>query len=201
VLGCYARNGAPTPIGANSLRLSWRHASLVNGRMPQAERRLATHDALRLRLKNSPALNTDKGVARGVSARISFFDPSGELLFGMNGRWSDSPQLFQRDQSRDYIADSTVEFPLAAERSLDIVFKTRGHPECIGINDESFRFPDLRVPSRPPLTGIITTRIQIDGIMVKCEATFSFSCEDLQLIDEPKIQDLMDVWGSRSAAR
>src|SRR5262249_37736344 len=130
---------------------------------------------IRFRLANEPIVPEENSVARQIRATLKFYNASGERLFEMDGRWSDSPQPSQRDPGQDIIKILAVDFPIGQRRSLDIAFKDKAKGDCYGVNNDSWQFPELKNPAwRLPL-GTILVVVDITGVRVKCTARLQFA--------------------------
>jgi hypothetical protein len=149
-----------------------------------------TYTALRLRFVNRPKFNSERGEARAIHAHVTFFDARNERLFTMDGRWSDSPQLVERDAATDYVASLAVPFPIGAARSLDFVAYHAIPPYCIAVNNDNFRAPDLVMPGRA-LTGTVTAQIDLNGPGIKCTARIKFDCLGLHVHGRVEFEDGM----------
>jgi hypothetical protein len=157
----------------------------------QATFNLATYRALRLRVENRPSVNTDKASTR-VSAKITFYDESGKRLMKMDGRWTDSPQPAHRNESKDCVESLAVVFEPRAERSLDLLFKRPGEQHCVALNGDNLTSgaQNLDMPGRS-LNGIVTAKVELNGIHVMSEITFKISCTEPSLVGSVVIENKM----------
>ncbi len=129
---------------------------------------------IRFRIVNDPLDPEEESVAKQVRATLKFYSASGDRLFELDGRWSDSPQPSQRDESQDIINILAVDFPIGQKRSLDIAFKDKTKDDCYGVNNDSYLFPDLKNPAWKLPYGTIVVVASLTGIRVKCTAQLQF---------------------------
>jgi hypothetical protein len=106
----------------------------------------------------------------------------------MDGRWSQSPQVGERDRAQDRIAALAAPFPVGAARALDVAASNSDPPFCIAINDDNFQSPDLVIPGRA-LSGIVTAVVELNGTGVKCEARVTFDTIGLKVQGPVQFKD------------
>jgi hypothetical protein len=139
----------------------------VNLRHEGRSVRIGAGMALRLRISNQPTARAETCIAQSVIAKISYYS-AGSRVDLRDGRWADSPQMADRDPSRDFAATALpADFGIGVSRSLDIMATVNGR-QYIAMSNDNFITADenLEIPGKPPLTGIIDVCVQLDGINI-----------------------------------
>jgi hypothetical protein len=146
--------------------------------------------ALRLRICNQPVGRSETCIAQAALAKVSYYS-DGKRVDERDGRWADAPQMADRDQSRDFVAnDLPVRFPIGSTRSLDIVATINGRP-CIAISNDSFvnGNGNLEIPGKPQLRGVVDISVQLDGVNINTTVRFSIDCDTFSVKSAPILID------------
>jgi hypothetical protein len=106
-------------------------------------------NVLRAKLENAPPHHYPNSEAKNVTAKISFYDHSGQLLIeDMDARWTASTQpLGPHWQS--IVPLLGMDFGIGDKRDLDIAFAETTYikmppPSLVALNNDNFRFPRWR---------------------------------------------------------
>jgi hypothetical protein len=97
--------------------------------------------SIHVRFINDPLVPTPEGAARGVIATIEFQDMRGGALFQLDGRWGDTDQPLPGSPTVQLLS---VDFQIGQTRELDIAMKLPRDADCHGINNDSYRAPNLK---------------------------------------------------------
>ncbi len=130
----------------------------------------ATLQGLYLSVVNDPVTTGEQSIAKSVTAAIEFYEPQGDLLLAMDGRWSESPQPANRDRSKDFVADILpADFNIGATRNLDIACKAQNEEYCFALNNDSFaKGHDPRLARHRLPTGHLIARVRLRAVNVDC---------------------------------
>jgi hypothetical protein len=118
----------------------WREQYYEADTMEERTTRLSL-GSLVLDIENDPIHSTTKSIATAISPRLTFFcDLTGERLFELEGRWSDSVEPPQLPKDRTPTELKTTSIPIGAKRRLDLVMKYANEAVCYGVNNDSYGY-------------------------------------------------------------
>jgi hypothetical protein len=132
-------------------------------------------NVLRVTLENTAQNHYPNNEAKGVIARISFYDSSGRLLISdMDGRWTGSTQPVG-PHTQSILPLLGMDFPIGAKRDLDIAFTDVTYPEThtgfVALNNDNFRFSGWKKREHILAGDRFVAKIRISAVWV--DSTFS----------------------------
>jgi hypothetical protein len=130
-----------------------------------------TAQFVKVRFVNTPKLNTPKAIARGVRAKIKFFNTNGELVLQMDGRWDDTKQ-----PGIERFGESTsdllpVDFGIQEARNLDIALWDPRFDSFVAWNNDNYAFQNFVKPEHNLRGDKFSVEIRLVGVHV--DETFS----------------------------
>lgn len=136
-------------------------------------------NVLRVKLENAPGNNYPNNEAKNVTAQISFYDATGNLLIrDMDARWTASTQpLGPHWQS--VVPLLGMGFGIGAKRDLDIAFAELTYintppPSLVALNNDNFRFPRWRDPNHILAGERFVAKIRVSAVWVDTEICVEF---------------------------
>lgn len=135
-------------------------------------------NVLRVRLENTSQNHYPNNEAKGVIAKISFYDSSHNLLISdLDGRWTDSTQPVG-PHWQSVVPLLETDFRIGAKHDLDIAFSETTYINCIqelvAINNDNFRFQRWRKPEHILAGERFVAKIRISAVWVSTEFSVEF---------------------------
>lgn len=102
-------------------------------------------NVLRAKIENAPPNHYPNSEAKNVTATVSFYDQSGNLLIaGMDARWTASSQPVG-PHTQSIVPLLGMDFPIGAKRDLDIAFAEATYikiplTKLVALNNDNFHF-------------------------------------------------------------
>lgn len=127
---------------------------------------------LHVRFKNDPVYPAEAAIGRAVIAELAYSDAAEQPLFQFNGRWGDTDQPIKPGQP--IVQLDPADFQIGAQRELDLAFKYLPDPECYAINNETYRVPDWRDPTRVLCGEEFSVRVRLRAARVDRSWVFRF---------------------------
>ncbi len=162
-------------------------------RNPYTEKVPVTHDGtsacvanvLRVRLENTPQNHYPNNEAKGVTAKISFYDSSHNILIAdMDGRWTDSAPPKPLGPNRQSVVPLLeTDFRIGAKHDLDVAFRDVTLTQVYGdgpgtgfvaLNNDNFGFQYLRKPEHSLVGERFVAKISINAVWVNSEFCVEF---------------------------
>jgi hypothetical protein len=146
---------------------------------PHLRAPLWTADFMKVRFVNDPETTAASSLAVGVTAKISILQ-DGNLLKRIDGRWSESEQPGERIARSQTITDLLeMNFPIGAERSLDVAFKMRDDRVAYLFNNDNYLAqPDMKHPNHQLSPGVYTAEVRLRAVNVDAVFRWNFRVHD-----------------------
>jgi hypothetical protein len=138
-------------------------------------------NVLRVKLENISQNHYPNNEAKGVIAKISFYDSSGNLLISdMDGRWTDSTQPVG-PHWQSVVPLLETGFRIGAKHDLDIAFRDTSNtyietmnPGFVALNNDNFRFQGWKNPGHILVGERFVAKIRISAVWVSTEFSVEF---------------------------
>ena len=144
--------------------------------------RVMVANVVRAKFENTPSSNYPNNEAKQVIAKVSFYDPNGNLILEMDGRWTDSTQpLAPHWVSRVPLLET--DFRIGATHDLDIAFRDVTFTQVYGdgpqaglvaLNNDNFLFQRWRKPEHVLAGDRFTVKIRLCAVWVNTEFSMEF---------------------------
>jgi len=169
-------NIVPREPGARHVQI----LSISNGQVI-----ILTAPFIKVRFVNKPTKHSPQSIASGVSAKVKFFNDTGQLVLEMDGRWDDNDQPTLRHPTltrRDLLM---TDFGIEQEHNLDIAFLDRQSNEFVAMNNDNYNYQNFIKPEHI-LRGI-RFRAEIRIVAVHVDVTQSVVFEKFGLPGNARI--------------
>lgn len=135
---------------------------------------------VKARFINKPVESSQGSEARGVRAKISFYDSSKSLLFGdMDGRWdsTDQPSSRQYGTTRNDLL--AMNFGIEEVQGVDIAFWDTKTRMFVAFNNDSWNFAmqDYTKPGHELASNPVTAVIRLHGVEVNEAFSMTFGAD------------------------
>lgn len=117
---------------------------------------------------------TDKSVAKGISAKLRFFDSSSKCILPMDGRWDDTDQPSNRPPAQSKSDLLSVDFPVEGKHNVDVAFWDTAARIFVAFNNDSYGLWDFKKPGYELGGGPIQAEIRLVGAWVDETFTVNF---------------------------
>jgi hypothetical protein len=122
--------------------------------------------SVHLKIRNDPQFPVPEANAKGVSAKITFYDSQNSELFTFDARWSDTDQPSSRAQLQSKFDLLCVDIPIGQTREIDIAMKYPDETDAYGFNNDSYFCSQYQNPQWKLVGEDFTVEVRVRGTYI-----------------------------------